>query len=155
MTLDLTLREETGSGYDLREQMDPDPICDFVKQDPIYDFKKLDLDPICDLKKLIAKKNYCMSKKSLLILYRNVLYKWVKTSWTYRRNITECFIYYRKSILQSTQPSRYRCTQLHCRFAVISEAPSSSQYDADMWRKNRYFDLFKAFATVIKLQIMF
>ena len=35
---------------------------------------------------------------------------------------TECFIYYRKYILQITQPSPYRCTQLQCRFAVISEA---------------------------------
>ena len=37
---------------------------------------------------------------------------------------TTCFIYYRKYILQITQPSKYRCTQLQYRFAVISEAPS-------------------------------
>ena len=37
----------------------------------------------------------------------------------------ECFIYYRKYILQITQPSQYRCKQLQYRFAVISKAPSS------------------------------
>ena len=41
-------------------------------------------------------------------------------SYTY----TTCFIYYRKYILQITQPSRTRFTQLQYRFAVISEAPS-------------------------------
>ena len=40
---------------------------------------------------------------------------------------TKCFIYYRKSILQITQPSKYRCTHLQYRFAVISEAPSYIQ----------------------------
>ena len=40
------------------------------------------------------------------------------------RGITERFISYRKYTLQITQPSKYRCTQLQCRFAVISEAPS-------------------------------
>ena len=34
-------------------------------------------------------------------------------------------IYYRKFILQITQPSQYRCTQLQYRCAVISEAPST------------------------------
>ena len=38
---------------------------------------------------------------------------------------TECFIYYRKSILQITQPSQYRCMQLQYRFAVMSEATST------------------------------
>ena len=33
-------------------------------------------------------------------------------------------IYYRKYILEITQPSQYRYTQLQYRFAVISEAPS-------------------------------
>ena len=37
---------------------------------------------------------------------------------------TERFIHYRKYILQITQPSQYRCTQLQYMFAVISEAPS-------------------------------
>ena len=37
---------------------------------------------------------------------------------------TERFISYRKYILQITQPSQYRCTQLQYRFAVITEAPS-------------------------------
>ena len=37
---------------------------------------------------------------------------------------TECFIYCCKCILQITQPSQYRCTQLQYRFAVISAAPS-------------------------------
>jgi len=37
--------------------------------------------------------------------------------------VNTCFIYYRKYILQITQPSQYRCTQLQYRFfAVISEA---------------------------------
>ena len=36
---------------------------------------------------------------------------------------TKCFIYYFKSILQITQASQYRCTQLQYRFAVISKAP--------------------------------
>ena len=44
----------------------------------------------------------------------------VKSKWC----IT-CFIYYRKSILQITQFSQYRCTQLQYRFAVIFEAPSN------------------------------
>ena len=34
-------------------------------------------------------------------------------------------IHYRKYILQITQPSQYRYTQLQYRFAVISEAPST------------------------------
>ena len=38
---------------------------------------------------------------------------------------TERFISYRKYILQITQPSQYRCTQLQYRFTVISEAPST------------------------------
>ena len=38
---------------------------------------------------------------------------------------TERFMYYRKYILQITQPSQYRCTQLQYRFAVIFEAPST------------------------------
>ena len=33
-------------------------------------------------------------------------------------------LYYRKYILQITQPSQYRYTQLQYTFAVISEAPS-------------------------------
>ena len=37
---------------------------------------------------------------------------------------TERFISYRKHILQITQPSQNRWTQLQYRFAVISEAPS-------------------------------
>ena len=37
---------------------------------------------------------------------------------------TDRFTYYRKYILQITQPSQYICTQLQYRFAVISEAPS-------------------------------
>ena len=40
---------------------------------------------------------------------------------------TERFISYRKNILQITQPSLYRCTQLQYIFAVISEAPSTFQ----------------------------
>ena len=40
---------------------------------------------------------------------------------------TTCFICYRISILQITQPSQYRCTQLQYSFAVISEAPRSRQ----------------------------
>ena len=36
---------------------------------------------------------------------------------------------YREYILQITQPSQYRCTQLQYRFAVISEAPSMSRHD--------------------------
>ena len=39
---------------------------------------------------------------------------------------TEGFISYRKYILQITQPSQYRCTQLQYRFAEISETPSIS-----------------------------
>ena len=35
-----------------------------------------------------------------------------------------CFINYRKYILQITQPSQYRYTQLKYKFSVISEAPS-------------------------------
>ena len=38
---------------------------------------------------------------------------------------TKCFIYYRKSLLQITQPSQYRCTSIQYIFAVISEAPST------------------------------
>ena len=38
---------------------------------------------------------------------------------------TTCFIYYCKYILLITQPSQCRCAQLQCRFAVISEAPST------------------------------
>ena len=41
------------------------------------------------------------------------------------KRTTECFIYYRKYLLQITQPSQPRCTQLQYRFAVISEAPST------------------------------
>ena len=37
---------------------------------------------------------------------------------------TDGFTYYRKYILQITQPSQYRSTQLQYRFAVISDAPS-------------------------------
>ena len=47
--------------------------------------------------------------------------------------VSECFIYYRKSILQITQPSQYRCTQLQYKFAVISEAPSWSAYNGTAW----------------------
>ena len=39
--------------------------------------------------------------------------------------LTRCSIYYRKYILQITQPSQYRYMQLQYRFAVISEAPST------------------------------
>ena len=42
----------------------------------------------------------------------------------FRLRCTERFIYYRKYILQITQPSQYRCTELHYGFAVISETPS-------------------------------
>ena len=37
-------------------------------------------------------------------------------------------IYYRKYILQITQPSQYRYTQLHYGFAVISEAPRTCTF---------------------------
>ena len=40
---------------------------------------------------------------------------------------TECFICYRIYILKITQPFKYRCTQLQCRFAVTSEAPSRTR----------------------------
>ena len=40
------------------------------------------------------------------------------------KGYTERFKSYRKYILQITQPSPYKCTQLPYRFAVISEAPS-------------------------------
>ena len=36
-----------------------------------------------------------------------------------KKNATTCFIYYRKSLLQITQPSQYRYTQLQYRFAII------------------------------------
>ena len=42
---------------------------------------------------------------------------------------TECFIYYCKYILVITQPSLYRCTQLQCRFAETSQAPSTDIID--------------------------
>ena len=42
-------------------------------------------------------------------------------------------IYYRKYILEITQPSQYRYTQLQYRFAVISEAP---QYNGHMTNNN-------------------
>ena len=45
-----------------------------------------------------------------------------------KRSPTERSIYYRKHILQITQPSEYRYTQLQYRFAVISEAPSSFKF---------------------------
>ena len=41
-----------------------------------------------------------------------------------RTQTTKRSIYYRKYVLQITQPSLYRYTQLMYRFAVISEAPS-------------------------------
>ena len=44
-------------------------------------------------------------------------------------SLTFRFIYYRKSILQLTQPSQYRCTKLQYIFAVISEAPSIWKYN--------------------------
>ena len=50
-----------------------------------------------------------------------IIYK----SWTHFDKCaiyTECFIYYRKYILQIMQSSQYRCTHLQYRFAVISEA---------------------------------
>ena len=37
-------------------------------------------------------------------------------------------MYYCKYIPQITQPSKYRCTQLQYRFAVISEAPNMYIY---------------------------
>ena len=50
---------------------------------------------------------------------------------------TDCFIYYRKHILQITQPSRCRCTQLQYIFAVIVEAPST--YES--WKTDIFFAL--------------
>ena len=50
-------------------------------------------------------------------------------SYAINRDITEYYklaIYYRKYILQITQPFQYRYTQLQYRFAVISKAPSST-----------------------------
>ena len=41
-----------------------------------------------------------------------------------RTQTTKRSIYYRKYVLQITQPSLYRYTQLMYRFAVISEAPN-------------------------------
>ena len=38
-----------------------------------------------------------------------------------------CWAYYRKYILQNTQPSQYRYTQLQYRFEVISQAPSMTK----------------------------
>ena len=63
---------------------------------------------------------------------------------------SECFIHYRKYILQITQPSQYRCTQLQYRFAVISEAPSMYDFITSSWthtpvskcRLNIYRDMY-------------
>ena len=41
--------------------------------------------------------------------------------YVYSRKTTTCFIYYRKSILQITQPIQYRCTQLQYRHPVRSQ----------------------------------
>ena len=46
---------------------------------------------------------------------------------------TECCIYYHKYIMQITQFSQYRCTQLQYRFAVISEAHSTYQSWGTVW----------------------
>ena len=57
--------------------------------------------------------------------FQKIIYCGVFLTGDHRKNhSTERFISYRKYILQITQPSRYRCTQLQYRFAGISEAPS-------------------------------
>ena len=43
---------------------------------------------------------------------------------------TERSIYYRKQILQITQPSQYRFAKLQCRYAVTSGSPSIFSYTA-------------------------
>ena len=78
----------------------------------------------------------CFTEARAMDINKMLFYLWLWTLsrrfslWLRIRSIfsysrTERSIYYRKYILQITQPSLYRYTQLQYRFAVISEASST------------------------------